>query len=181
MDNAARQLGVDAYDLRRKSFIKPEQFPYKTAISDTYDVGEFDALLSAAEENADRAGFAARKAASAAVGKLRGEGLCYYIESILGDKKENSRVVFEEDGTVSLYVGTQSNGQGHETVYASFLADQSGIPVEAIRIIQGDSDLIATGGGTGGSRSVTMQSGATLATVTAVVERFSAYLGEKFE
>ncbi|MEM7733447.1 MAG: molybdopterin cofactor-binding domain-containing protein, partial [Pseudomonadota bacterium] len=86
-----------------------------------------------------------------------------------------------DDGTVSLYVGTQSNGQGHETVYASFLADHSGIPVEAIRIIQGDSDLIATGGGTGGSRSVTMQSGATLQTVGTIVERFSAYLGEKFD
>ncbi|MEO9826545.1 MAG: xanthine dehydrogenase family protein molybdopterin-binding subunit [Paracoccaceae bacterium] len=181
MDNAARVLGVDAYDLRRKSFIKPEQFPYQTAISDTYDVGEFDALLTAAEENADRAGFRARKAASAAAGKLRGEGLCYYIESILGDKKENSRVVFEDGGTVSLYVGTQSNGQGHETVYASFLADHSGIPVESIRIIQGDSDLIATGGGTGGSRSVTMQSGATLQTVGTIVEKFSAYLGEKFD
>ncbi len=181
MDNAARQLGVDAYDLRRKSFIRPEQFPYETAISDTYDVGEFDALLTAAEENADRAGFAERKAASAAAGKLRGSGLCYYIESILGDKKENSRVVFEDDGTVSLYVGTQSNGQGHETVYASFLSDHSGIPVEAIRIVQGDSDLIATGGGTGGSRSVTMQSGATLQTVGVLKEKFSAYLGEKFD
>ena len=181
MDNAARQLGVDAYDLRRKSFIRPEQFPYKTAIAETYDVGEFDALLSAAEENADRAGFAERKAASVAAGKLRGSGLCYYIESILGDKEENSRVVFEEDGTVSLYVGTQSNGQGHETVYASFLSDHSGIPVEAIRIVQGDSDLIATGGGTGGSRSVTMQSGATLQTVGVLKEKFSAYLGEKFD
>ncbi|NNE86900.1 MAG: molybdopterin-dependent oxidoreductase, partial [Silicimonas sp.] len=181
MDNAARKLGVDPYELRRKSFIKPEQFPYQTAISDTYDVGEFDALLSAAKVNADRAGYAARKAASEAAGKLRGTGLCYYIESILGDKKENARVVFEDDGTVSLYVGTQSNGQGHETVYAKFLSDQSGIPVEAIRIVQGDSDLIAWGGGTGGSRSVTMQTGATLETVATVKQKFAAYLGEKFE
>ncbi|MCV6593905.1 MAG: xanthine dehydrogenase family protein molybdopterin-binding subunit [Silicimonas sp.] len=180
MDNAARELGVDPYDLRRKSFIAPEKFPYKTAIADTYDVGEFDMVLSRAEAHADRAGFAARKAASEAEGKLRGEGLCYYIESILGDTTEHSRVVFEDDGNVSLFVGTQSNGQGHETVYAKFLADHSGIPVEAIRVVQGDSDLIPVGGGTGGSRSVTMQTGATLVTVDKITENFAAYLGEKF-
>ncbi|NNE81283.1 MAG: xanthine dehydrogenase family protein [Silicimonas sp.] len=181
MDNAARQLGVDPLTLRRKSFIPPEKFPYKTAIAETYDVGEFDRVLAVAEKNADLAGFAARRAATEAAGKLRGMGLCYYIESILGDQTEGARVVFEDDGTVSLYVGTQSNGQGHETVFATFLADHSGIPVEAIRIVQGDSDLIPKGGGTGGSRSVTMQTGATLETVSEIRKQFGAYLAEKFE
>ncbi len=181
MDNAARELGVDPYELRRKSFITPEKFPYKTAIAETYDVGEFDRVLACAEQNADRSGFAARRAASEAAGKLRGQGLCYYIESILGDQTETARVVFEDDGTVSLYVGTQSNGQGHETVYATFLSDHTGIPKDAIRIVQGDSDLIRKGGGTGGSRSVTMQTGATLVTVSAITKQFADYLADKFD
>lgn len=179
MDNAARELGVDPWELRRKSFIRPDQFPYKTTLADTYDVGEFEKVMARARSECDAAGFGARRAASEAAGKLRGFGLCYYIESILGDQTERARVIFEEDGTVSLYVGTQSNGQGHETVYAVFLSDQTGIPVENIRIVQGDSDMIPAGGGTGGSRSVTTQSTATLATVGTIVQQFADYLGEK--
>ena len=179
MDNAARQLGVDPWELRRKSFIPPSKFPYKTAIADTYDVGDFNRVMDRVMAEADVAGFAARRKASEAKGKIRGQGLCYYIESILGDPSENARVVFEEDGTVSLYVGTQSNGQGHETVYATFLADHTGIPVDKIRIIQGDTDLIPQGGGTGGSRSVTVQSTATLATATTIRRQFAEYLAGK--
>jgi carbon-monoxide dehydrogenase large subunit len=179
MDNAARVLGVDPWDLRRKSFIRPGQFPYKTALADTYDVGEFDKVMTRSYSESDAAGFADRRAQSEENGKLRGFGLCYYIESILGDPTEHARVVFEEDGTVSLYVGTQSNGQGHETVYATFLSDQIGVPVDAIRIVQGDSDRIPQGGGTGGSRSVTTQSTATLAAVETITTQFANYLGEK--
>ncbi|MEM8801515.1 MAG: xanthine dehydrogenase family protein molybdopterin-binding subunit [Pseudomonadota bacterium] len=179
MDNAARELGVDPWELRRKSFIRPDKFPYKTALADTYDVGEFDKVLTRAEAESDRAGYPARKSASVAAGKLRGVGLCYYIESILGDPTEHARVVFEEDGSVSLYVGTQSNGQGHETVYATFLSDQTGIPVDKIKIVQGDSDRIPAGGGTGGSRSVTTQSTATLATVATITSGFTDYLAQK--
>ena len=180
MDNAARELGVDAWELRRKSFIRPENFPYTTALGvTTYDVGEFDKVLSRSAIESDRAGYPARKAASEAKGLLRGTGLCFYIESILGDPTERARVIFEDDGTVSLYVGTQSNGQGHETVYAKFLSDQTGIPVEKIRVVQGDSDMIPAGGGTGGSRSVTTQSTATLATVGTIRKQFADYLAEK--
>ena len=179
MDNAARQLGCDPLELRRKNFIKPTQFPYKTALADTYDVGDFDRILSRVEAESDLKGFAERRAASEAKGYLRGQGLCYYIESILGDKKETSTIQFDEDGGVTLLVGTQSNGQGHETVYATFLSDQTGIPADKIRILQGDSDLIKTGGGTGGSRSVTVQNTATLATVATMTRAFQTYLAEK--
>lgn len=179
MDRAARDLGVDPWELRRKNFIPVNKFPYATATGETYDVGDFNRVLSHAEQLADRAGFEARKAASAAKGKLRGMGLCYYIESILGDPSESARVEFNEDGTVCIFVGTQSNGQGHETVYAQFLADQTGIPADKITVIQGDSDRIQQGGGTGGSRSVTVQNNATLATVSTMVEAFSGYLAEK--
>ncbi len=179
MDRAARELGIDPWDLRRINFIKPEQFPYATATGETYDVGEFARVLGRAAKESDHAGFAARRAADEKHGLLRGQGLCYYIESILGDPAEGANVVFEQDGTVTIYVGTQSNGQGHETVYASFLADQTGIPADMIHVVQGDSDLIAKGGGTGGSRSVTTQNNATLATVAKVTETFTAFLAEE--
>ena len=179
IDRAARDLGVDPLELRRINFIKPDQFPYRTATGENYDVGDFDKVLTRGAEEADLAGFAARKAADAEAGRFRGMGICYYIESILGDPSETAKVEFHEDGTVSIYVGTQSNGQGHETVYAKFLSDQTGIPPELISVVQGDSDLIATGGGTGGSRSVTTQNNATLATVGAMVEAFTPYIAEK--
>ncbi|MGY3438161.1 MULTISPECIES: xanthine dehydrogenase family protein molybdopterin-binding subunit [unclassified Marinovum] len=178
MDRAARELGVDGWELRRKNFIPVPKFPYKTVTGELYDVGDFDRVLSHAEQSCDLAGYGARRAASEAAGKLRGIGLCYYIESILGDPSEGAKVTFDEDGGVSLYVGTQSNGQGHETVYAQFLADQTGIPPEMIRVVQGDSDLIAKGGGTGGSRSVTVQANVTLSAVAKVVAAFTPFLAE---
>jgi carbon-monoxide dehydrogenase large subunit len=178
LDHAAREMGVDPWALRQRNFIKPDQFPYISATGQPYDVGNFDRVLARVTRAADRDGFAARRAASAAAGKLRGIGLCYYIESILGDPSETSRVDFNTDGTVSIFVGTQSNGQGHETVFAQFLADQTGIPADRIAVVQGDSDLIPTGGGTGGSRSVTVQNTATLAAVGVMIDGFSAFLGE---
>ena len=179
MDRAARELGVDPLALRRINFIKPDQFPYTNSTGETYDVGDFDKVLRRAEGEANLAGFAARKDADAKRGLLRGLGLCYYIESILGDPSETAKVVFNEDGTVSIYVGTQSTGQGHETVYAQFLCDQTGIPVDQIHVVQGDSDQIKTGGGTGGSRSVTVQNTATLATVDTIKSTFTAFLADE--
>ncbi len=176
MDRAARELGIDPLELRRRNFIRTDQFPYQTATGETYDIGDFTRVLERGTREADWEGFAARRAADAARGLLRGRGLCYYIESILGDPSENAKVAFNDDGTVHIYVGTQSNGQGHETVYAKFLSDQTGIPMEAISVIQGDSDLIAKGGGTGGSRSVTVQNNATLATVDVMLRAMKDFL-----
>ncbi|MDX1781276.1 MAG: xanthine dehydrogenase family protein molybdopterin-binding subunit [Thalassovita sp.] len=179
MDQAARELGVDPWDLRRINFIPHDSFPYQSATGETYDVGDFIRVLDAVEEKSDLAGFAARRAESEARGKLRGIGLSYYIESILGDPSEGAKVEFNADGSVTIYVGTQSNGQGHETVYAKFLSDQTGIPLDQIAVVQGDSDRITQGGGTGGSRSVTTQTNATLATVASMVEAFTPYLADK--
>jgi len=178
MDYAARSLGVDPWGFRRRNFISVDNFPYKTASKVRYDVGDFNEVLDKVIEKCDLAGFEKRRMDSASKGLLRGMGLCCYIESILGDPTETSRVVFNEDGTVDLFVGTQSNGQGHETVYAQYLADQSGLPVEMINVIQGDSDKIPTGGGTGGSRSATVQNTATLALVRTLTERYAAFLGQ---
>ncbi len=178
MDQAARELGVDPWELRRRNFIAVDKFPYTSATGETYDVGDFARVLARAEGLSDHGSFAQRRAGSEAAGKLRGQGLCYYIESILGSATEGVKVELHADGTASIYVGTQSNGQGHETVYAKFLSDQTGIPADLITVVQGDSDLIAEGGGTGGSRSVTVQNNATLATASEMIARFGAFLAE---
>ncbi len=181
MDYAAQDLGVDAWALRRKNFIADKAFPYRSSTGEIYDVGDFERVLDRVEAECDRAGFAARRAASEAKGKLRGLGLCYYIESILGDPKETARVDFNDDGTATIFVGTQSNGQGHETVFAQFLSDHSGIPLDKISFVQGDSDQIPKGGGTGGSRSGTTQATATLATVQTMIAAFTPFLAEQFD
>ena len=167
MDHAARVLGVDGFDLRMRNVIK--DFPYPLLSGAQVDCGDFANVLAVARARGDVAGYPARKAASAARGKLRGLGVASYLEAILGSPVETARVVLQPDGGATLYVGTQSNGQGHETVYARMLSEQTGIDVALIRIVQGDSDAIPTGGGTGGSRSVTVQGTATKAAVGALV------------
>ncbi|MGB0497365.1 MAG: xanthine dehydrogenase family protein molybdopterin-binding subunit [Rubricella sp.] len=181
MDHAARTLGVDPIELRRKNFIPATAFPYVSAAGETYDVGDFERVLDRALQEADIAGFAARKAESAKAGRLRGLGLSYYIESILGSRDETTKIAFAEDGMVELYVGTQSNGQGHETVFAQFLHERAGIPFDRIRFVQGDSDLIAKGGGTGGSRSVTIQGHSINMAADEMVRRFTPLAEEELE
>jgi carbon-monoxide dehydrogenase large subunit len=108
-------------------------------------------------------------------------GLCYYIESILGSHSETAKLEFADDGMVDVLVGTQSNGQGHETVYMQFLHERAGIPFEKIRVVQGDSDRIAHGGGTGGSRSVTMQGSAINAAADDLIEKMKPLAEEELE
>lgn len=180
MDHAARRLGVDPLELRRRNFIPASAFPYRSATGELYDVGDFHRVLARAEAEADLAGFATRRAASEAAGKLRGLGVAYYIESILGDPSESATIEITETGA-RVYVGTQSNGQGHETVYAQLLHDQTGLPLAAIEIVQGDSDQIAHGGGTGGSRSVTVQGMAMLATAEALITGLCGFLDTEMD
>ncbi len=181
MDKSARELGIDQAELRRINFIKPDQFPYSTIVGETYDVGDFDKVLTRALAEADYAGFPARRAESERAGKYRGIGLCYYIESILGDPSETAKIEFTEDGGIDLLVGTQSNGQGHETVYAQFLHERTGLPFDKIRVVQGDSDRIAKGGGTGGSRSVTMQGTAINGAGDDLIEKMKPLAEEELE
>ncbi len=181
MDWSARDLGQDPVAFRRLNFIAKEKFPYRSVSGETYDVGDFERVLDRAIEEADIAGFAARKAASAAAGKLRGLGLSYYIESILGDQNETTTIAFADDGMVELCAGTQSNGQGHETAFAQILTERSGIPFDQIRYVQGDSDRIASGGGTGGSRSTTMQGNSINNCADTVVARFRPLAEDELE
>ena len=177
MDNAARVLGIDPFDLRRRNFI--QSFPYRMMNGEVIDVGAFDTVLNRMVYEADMPGFAARRAASAAKGLLRGGGLASYIEAILGNPEETAEIRFDEDGGLTLFVGTQSNGQGHETVYTQILADRTGVDPALIRVVQGDSDQIAKGGGTGGSRSVTTQGTAMIATIGAMTAAFAAFLTDE--
>lgn len=179
LDHAAGVLGVDGLTLRRKNFIAPNQFPYETAAGVLYDHCEFDRVLTRVTQESDVAGFADRKAAAAQRGKLMGQGLCVYVESILGASDEHARIVLEPDNRATIYVGTQSNGQGHETVYAQYFADLTGIDPERITIVQGDSDKIPTGGGTGGSRSVTIQGSAILETTEGIIATFQEFLTDQ--
>ena len=181
MDHAARELGVAPDELRRINFIKPDQFPYETPTGETYDVGDFAKVMDTGLAHADWAGFEARRAESARNGKLRGRGLAFYIEAILGAPDEDAEIHFAEDGMVELRVGTQSNGQGHETVYMQVLHQHAGIPFEKIRIQQGDSRLIPFGGGTGGSRSVTSQSNAINGAVEDLVAKMRPLAEDELE
>jgi aerobic carbon-monoxide dehydrogenase large subunit len=181
MDFAADELGVDPVELRRRNFIRPEQMPFATAAGETYDTGEFERVMDTCLKKADWAGIGARKARAKAKGRLRGIGMCYYIESTMGDPTEHAGIRFETDGTVSVLVGTQSNGQGHETAYAQVLHHRLNIPFEKIRVVQGDTDRIKSGGGTGGSRSLTAQGVAINGAADIVVERGKAYAAQLFE
>ena len=174
IDHAARTLGVDGIDLRLRNVIK--DFPYSLLSGGVVDCGDFVNILTQARTRADVSGFAARKAASQAKGLLRGLGVASYLEAILGSPVETARVVLTADDGATLYVGTQSNGQGHETVYARMLSEQTGIDVAAIRVVQGDSDAIPTGGGTGGARTGTVQGTATKAAVGALVAGLVEFL-----
>jgi aerobic carbon-monoxide dehydrogenase large subunit len=176
MDTAARELGVSPTRLRQINAIPRDRFPYDTPSGVTYDTGDFHRLLARVDEVS--AGFDARRAASAARGMLRGLGTSSYIEAVLGEDTEAAALELTGGGA-RLFVGTQSNGQGHETVYARHLAELTGIPEAQIEIIQGDSDRIARGGGTGGSRSVTIQSMATATVVEVAVETLGAFLADE--
>ncbi len=171
IEAAAAQTGIDAIALRRRNHIRPEQFPYAAASGSTYDSGEFSALLAAALRAADWDGFAARKAESAARGRLRGRGIGNFLECTAPPMKEQGGIRFEADGTVTITTGTLDYGQGHWTPFAQVLHQHLGVPFEKIRLLQGDSDELVAGGGTGGSKSI-MASGAAIIEASAkVVEK----------
>lgn len=176
LDEAARFLGIDSFDLRARNVVRT--FPHRLLSGEEIDCGDFQLVLQVAAAKSDAAGFAARRKVSAAQGKLRGLGVASYLESILGSPRETARIVLGTDGGATLYVGTQSNGQGHETVYARMLAAQTGLDEALIRVVQGDSDQIARGGGTGGSRSVTVQGTATRAALAGLTTTIAEFLEE---
>jgi aerobic carbon-monoxide dehydrogenase large subunit len=161
IDRAAFEMGIDRVELRRRNHIRAEEMPFKAASGMSYDSGEFTAVLDEALSIADWNGFAARREQSLARGKLRGRGIGSYLEVTAPPSKELGGIRFEADGGVTIVTGTLDYGQGHASPLAQVLVERLGIPFERIRLLQGDSDALAIGGGTGGSRSM-MASGTAL-------------------
>ncbi|MEY2883163.1 MAG: hypothetical protein RL490_887 [Pseudomonadota bacterium] len=172
IEAAARELGLGVDEIRRRNLLTPAELPHDNGIGLTFDIGNFPAVLDKALAQADWAGFPARKAEAARKGLRLGRGIAYYVEIAGGGgTDEYADVRVASDGMVEMAVGTQSNGQGHETAYAQVLSEKLGIDMEQIRIVQGDSDRLDQGHGTGGSRSMAFGGGAVLASADALIER----------
>ena len=154
MDAAGRATGLGPVEIRRRNMIPPQAMPYTTSLGTTFDVGDFPRLLGEAVKDADWDGFEARRREAKARGKARGIGLAYYIETCGGGPSTPAMIRVEPDRTVTVIVGNQSNGQGHETAYAQLVSEQLGIAFEAVRVRQGDTALMAKGSFTGGSRAL---------------------------
>ena len=177
MDVAARQTGIDRVALRKRNLPSPAELPYRNWFGVNFDSGDYPRMLDMAQEKADVKGFAARRRQSESKGKLRGLGIAYYVEITFAVGNEPARVVFTENGAVELYVGTQSNGQGHETAFAQLVSEKLGVPFESISVKQGDSDWV-NGGGTGGSRSLNMSGGALLGASDEVIRKGKTAAGQ---
>jgi carbon-monoxide dehydrogenase large subunit len=182
MDHAARELGIDRVELRRRNFIRPEQMPYTTSLGQVYDSGEFEGAMDKALELADWNGFEARRAESEANGKLRGIGMACFVETAGGYLSEGSKLVFAEDGTVEARLAVQSNGQGHATSFAQVVSDVLQVPFEKVRIVEGDSfETPDTGFASVASRSMALASGALSLTADAVIDKGRKLAGHVLE
>jgi len=153
IDDAARELGLDAIELRRRNLVPASAMPYRTATGVTYDCGDFPAQMEAALKLADVGGFAARRAASRARGRLRGLGIANAIERAAGPQPEFAEIRFSPSGTVTIFMGTKNQGQGHETTFKQILHERLGLDPADVRYIDGDTDRVAFGMGSMGSRS----------------------------
>ena len=184
LDQGAAAFGIGRDEIRRRNYVKPEQIPYANAAGNVIDSGRFEETQEMALKLADWAGFEARRAEAARRGRKRGIGLGYFIEASGGQPFEWARVALTPEGRAKLTVGTFSHGQGHETAYAQVLSEKLGIPYESIDLVQGDSDVVQKGAGTGGSRSSQMGGVAitrTAALVLAKAKRIAAHLLEAGE
>jgi carbon-monoxide dehydrogenase large subunit len=153
IDKAARELGIDRIELRRRNLIPAQAMPFQTPLSYHYDSGEFEKSMDMVCELADVKGFTQRLEASRAAGKLRGIGIVNAIEQSAGMFDEAAEIAFDGQGFATVKMGTHSHGQGHETVFRQLLADRLGLDFERVRYVQGDTDAVPYGHGTGGSRA----------------------------
>jgi carbon-monoxide dehydrogenase large subunit len=181
IDSAARAMGIDRVELRRRNFIRPSAMPYRAANGPEYDSGEFEAVMDKALALADWKGFPERRAASERAGKLRGIGLGCFLEVAGGILDETVDLRFEPDGTVALRTGVQAMGQGHLSVFPRLLAARLGVDVSAIRLIEGDSDQVPAGTPSVASRSLMMAGSAAALACDAAIDkgrRIAAHLLE---
>ena len=184
IERAADEMGIDRLTLRKRNFIKPAQMPFAASSGVTYDSGDFHGVFSKALEISDHAGFARRKKESRKRGLLRGIAIGSYLEVTAPPGAELGKIVFEDDGSVRLITGTLDYGQGHATPFAQVLCAELGVPFESVKLEQGDSDIVHTGNGTGGSRSITASGMAIVEASKLIVEkgkRAAAHLMEAAE
>ena len=156
VDLAADELGVDPAELRRRNYIAPAAMPFKTGLTFTYDNGEFEKSMDMALKLADVAGFEKRRSEARKRGKLRGLGMSNTIERAAAQGFEGAEIRFDKSGAMTLFSGSVTQGQGHETIYKQIACDRLGIDPEEVYYIQGDTDQVFLGEGTGGSRSATL-------------------------
>jgi aerobic carbon-monoxide dehydrogenase large subunit len=156
VDLAADELGVDPAELRRRNYIAPAAMPFKTGLTFTYDSGEFEKSMDMALKLADVAGFEKRRSEARKRGKLRGLGMSNTIERAAAQGFEGAEIRFDKSGAMTLFSGSVTQGQGHETIYKQIACDRLGIDPEEVYYIQGDTDQVFLGEGTGGSRSATL-------------------------
>lgn len=156
VEEAGRVAGLDAREIRLRNFISPEDLPYDSGMGPVYDSGDYPRLLREATRLADWDGFDERRREARRRGKLLGIGIASYVEACGGMGEEQARLTLDEDGGITLVIGTMTNGQGHHTAYAQLLHEKLGVEPEKVRLVQGDSEVVKHGGGTGGSRSLLM-------------------------
>src|SRR5258708_22063112 len=173
VDAGGAKPGMTPDGIRRKNFIPPRAMPYKTATGKVYDSGDFAAHMKRAMEDGGRKEFPKRAKAAKKQGLVRGIGLATYVEVCGTMGEETANVQLNPNGDVTVLIGTQSSGQGHQTAYAQIVADQFGLPPERVHVLQGDTDVIATGLGTGGSASIP--------TGGVSVQRATSELGKKLK
>jgi len=171
VDAAARELGLTQDEIRRRNFVAPAALPYTTATGITFDSGDFGRMMDEGMAMADWDGVGGRKTAARPAGKLRGIGMACYVEACSAVGQETARLRLDSDGGVTLVIGTQTNGQGHITAYSQLLSERLDLSPDMIRIHQGDTAVLAEGGGTGGSRSLLMGGLAIDGAVDKVIER----------
>jgi aerobic carbon-monoxide dehydrogenase large subunit len=154
IDRAADELGFDRVALRRRNLVRPNAMPYVNAVGAPYDSGQYAANMDLAMRIADWKGFAARRREAKRRGRLLGLGLANYVESSIGAPNERAEITVTPAGRVTVIIGTQASGQGHETSFAQVMADLLGVPVERIDIVAGDTDVVSVGGGSHSGRSM---------------------------
>jgi aerobic carbon-monoxide dehydrogenase large subunit len=181
VDEAAAELGIDPVELRRRNMIPPEAMPFKTGLIFTYDCGEFAKNVELALHLADVPGFEQRRAAAQARGRLRGLGLSNTIERAAAGGFEAAEIRFDRGGTVTLVSGSITQGQGHETVYKQLLCDRLGLHPDQVHYVQGDTEKVAIGEGTGGSRSAALGGSAVLLATEKIVGKGKAIAAHLLE
>jgi carbon-monoxide dehydrogenase large subunit len=181
VDHAAREVGMTPDALRRRNFVKPSAMPYQSATGQNYDSGNFATHLKRAQELADWSGFAKRLRLSKKAGRLRGIGLSTYIEACGNAGSETATLKLESDGSATLLIGSQSTGQGHATAYAQLVAQHLSLPPERVSMVQGDTDRIATGLGTGGSSSIPCGGASLAGAAKKLAQNIKVLAGEALE